>query len=222
MIEDSSSRLRYWEERKDFIYYKVVKVLLDALSADAKSMLDVGSSGCPYLDWFPAIPIKTSLDIENPHFAEGVVSITEDYLTWQPDRQYDVVTCMQVLEHVRPARAFARKLLASGKIVVASVPYKWPKGVNKDHVHDPVDEFKMYDWFGRRPNYEYICREMKSDVSRLIHVYDSFRQPWDSINRRNAILKKMAENEARVKSELGAASSIQEQSDGAAKAVATE
>jgi hypothetical protein len=128
MAEALSTHLSYWEARKNFLYYQVVRIIATQVAEDAKSVLDVGSAGCPYLEWFPDAEQRTSLDLRKPYVASGIKSVTSNYLNWDVDQQYDLVLCLQVLEHVPDAGAFAQKLLASGKIVVASVPYKWRGG----------------------------------------------------------------------------------------------
>ncbi len=179
---------RYWQERQDALYYQAVRVLAAQLGKHANSVIDVGSCGCPYLDWFPAIEKKTSVDLSKPYEAPGVSSVTSDFLAWQPDGHYDLVLCLQVLEHVPDAQAFAQKLLSTGKTVIASVPYKWEKDRTPSHVHDPVDEIKMLKWFGREPNYSYNCREITSGVRRLIHVYDHSGFVWKSLKQRDQVI----------------------------------
>ncbi|MFN8518245.1 MAG: hypothetical protein U0667_02390 [Chloroflexota bacterium] len=164
--------LRYWERRKDLLYYQVVRILADGLSEGAQSVLDVGSHGSPYLEWFEDLPIRTSLDLAEAYRAEGVTSIVSDFLTWQPDRRYDLVLCLQVLEHVPDARAFARKLLASGRIVIISVPYRWRPGKSKNHVQDPVTMGKIVGWFGRRPNYAHLVAEPAMGTGRIVCVFE--------------------------------------------------
>ena len=178
----------YWEQRKDVLYYGEIRVLVSGLSKKAKSILDVGSAGCPYLDWFPHIPVKTSIDLKRPYVAPGVTSHTCDFLQWSPDQKYDIVTCLQVLEHIGDAKAFAQKLLQCGSIVVISVPYKWPAGKTATHVQDPVDEEKVLSWFNRAPNYQRICTEIIAPVDRLIQVYDAIPEPWAALNKRDPIV----------------------------------
>ena len=190
MAEAGSTPISYWEARKNFLYYQVVRIIATGLADDAKSVLDVGSSACPYLDWFPNAEHRTSLDLKKPYIAEGIQPVVTNYLKWTPDRQYDLVLCLQVLEHVPSAGDFAQKLLASGKIVVASVPYKWAAGSVSAHKHDPVDEAKMRKWFGRDPNFSYICTEVNSGARRLICVYDSIPQKWRSLKQRAIIMGK--------------------------------
>ena len=182
----------YWESRQEILYYQVVRILTQAISQGAESLIDVGSAGCPYLEWYGHVPYRTSIDLRRPYEAAGVQSLVGNFLDWTPDRKYDVATCLQVLEHVAKAREFAQKLLATAAVVVISVPYKWPHGHTKSHVQDPVDERKMLGWFDREPNFSYIVNELKAPVQRLVCVYDSFATPWDSLNKRASLLKRAA------------------------------
>ncbi|WP_019962201.1 methyltransferase domain-containing protein [Woodsholea maritima] len=178
MAEDSSTKKGsgYWAGRSESIYLYSVRQLVEGLGKDCKTMVDIGSAGCPYLDWFDWIPQKTSLDMARPYRGEGIKSVQADFMQWESNEVYDIGTCLQVLEHVPLAEEFAQKLLQRCKILVVSVPYKWKFGRNNTHVHDPVDEEKMRSWFGRRPNFSVMISEVKSDAPRLIQVYE---QDWD-------------------------------------------
>ena len=46
----------YWQSRRDANYLQRVARLVQSVGGDAKSILDVGSNRCPYLDWFEWIP----------------------------------------------------------------------------------------------------------------------------------------------------------------------
>ena len=147
-------------------------------------MLDVGSAGCPYLEWFQHIGVRVSLDAERPYEATGIESIREDFLHWPVNRTFDIVTCLQVLEHVEQPAAFARKLLAAGNTVIVSVPHEWPADSVSGHRHDPVTERKMRSWFGREPNFSYVCREVVTHSDRLIQVYEASPLIWSNLNKR--------------------------------------
>jgi hypothetical protein len=175
---------RYWETRQDLLYYQVVRVLARGLSNEAASILDVGSAACPYLDWFPHIEERVSVDLKHPYDGPGVIPVRADFLEWQPEHAFDLVTCLQVLEHVPRADLFAKRLLAAGSIVVISVPYKWYQGRMGSHVHDPVDQEKLRDWFGREPNFEYLCKEVVGDSRRLIQVYERHGVRWRDLKDR--------------------------------------
>lgn len=175
----------YWHKRQHMLYYQAVKALVVDLGKGATSAVDVGSAGCPFLDWLPHAAVRTSVDWGTPYRGPGVTPVKADFLTWEPDRRYDIVTCLQVLEHIPDAKAFAQKLLAIGDTVIISVPYKWEPGRVRTHVQDPVDEEKVLSWFGREPNFSYICREVKNDSERLIHVYDGTSAHWKSLADRD-------------------------------------
>jgi hypothetical protein len=176
--------LTYWNRRRDLLYYQVVRILATRLAAEAGSVLDVGSRGSPYIEWFEDVPIRTSLDLVEPYFGEGVTSVTSDFLKWQPDRQYDIVLCLQVLEHVRDATSFARKLLAAGEVVIVSVPYRWRKAQNKAHVQDPVTYRKIVGWFGREPNFSHLVVEPETGTERIVCVFEREPRPWTSLSVR--------------------------------------
>ena len=161
-----------WEKRrKRSIYMFAAKQICARQCASPGSVIDVGSNGTPTLEWHRKTATRlVSLDLRRPYVADGVESLTCDFLTYHPDNRFDLVTCFQVLEHVPDPAAFARKLIKIGEVAVVSVPYKWKKGKCRFHLHDPVDERKMKRWFGRKPDYAYVARELNT-VGRLIHVY---------------------------------------------------
>jgi len=165
----------------------VVRELATALGSGATAVLDVGSNRTPCLDWFPQAKFRTSVDPRGPYAGEGIESVTADFLAWEAPRHYDLALCLQVIEHVPDAPAFCRKLLAVADIVIVSVPYKWARGRNKEHLHDPIDKARMRSWFGRNANYSYVCREVKTNDRRLIQVYDRMARPWRSISERSSI-----------------------------------
>jgi len=161
----------YWQKRKDSIYLFASKQICLQRCGEPKSVIDVGSNGTPTLEWHRKTAARlVSLDLRRPYVAAGVESLTCDFLTYEPETRFDLVTCFQVLEHVPDPVAFARGLIQIGEIAVVSVPYKWKKGKCRYHLHDPVDEGKMRRWFGREPDFSYVARELNT-VGRLIHVY---------------------------------------------------
>lgn len=166
----------YWQSRERSKYMREVRRLVDEVSSNARSILDVGSNGCGNIDWWPAIPRRVSLDLETPYVAEGVESIRADFLKYEFRETFDVVLCLQVLEHIPDARAFAQKLLGvANRHLVVSVPYRWEAGKCKHHIHDPVDETKLLSWFGRPPSRARVVREGFANITgsaRLVCRYD--------------------------------------------------
>ena len=161
----------YWNDRKDAVYLYVARGICQKYGSQAKTVADVGSNNTPTLEWHREHASRlVSIDLRNPYVASGVESITTDFLKYRPLEKFDLVTCFQVLEHVPDAKSFAQHLLEVSKTLVVSVPYKWPEGKCKYHIHDPVDKDKLMDWFGRKPIYSYLARELNK-IERLIQVY---------------------------------------------------
>lgn len=164
----------YWRKRSDMLYYQYFYYIIRCIGPNAKSMIDVGSGNAPYLEWFDWIPRRVSVDLEVPYGSDTVEGIVGDIRSLRLAETFDICTCMQVLEHVPEPASFARRLMETGRLVLISVPYKWPKGANKSHVNDPVDIKNVVDWFGRKPNYHLVVREPFSDRkgARMFALFD--------------------------------------------------
>lgn len=163
----------YWDARKDSIYLFAARQICMKYGEKPKSVLDVGSNGTPTLEWHRESSERlVSLDLRNPYRAEGVESIKMNFFIYSVEQKFDLVTCFQVLEHVPDPHLFAQKLLSVSKILIVSVPYNWPKGSCKYHIHDPVTNLKMLEWFGKKPSFTYLARELGKQ-ERLIHVYNT-------------------------------------------------
>jgi hypothetical protein len=162
----------YWEDRKDAIYLFAARQICKRFCEKPERVIDVGSNNTPILEWFRASAhTLVSLDISAPYQQTGITSLKADFLSHPIDTTYDLVTCFQVLEHIPNARTFAQKLLSLAPIVVVSVPYMWPQGSCSEHVHDPVSEEKLLNWFGQAPIFKYLATEFNG-MRRLIVVYE--------------------------------------------------
>ena len=156
----------YFEKRSKYPYYKYVRMLLGVLSYNAKSICDVGSNGVDLISWLPCKE-KVSIDLRNPFSGKGVEGIKANFITCDFQKKFDIVTCFQVMEHIKDDQiyAFANKLLAvAEKLLIVSVPYMWAKGACKYHVQDPVDESKFLSWFDISPE-----TPLKPVFSRIIY-----------------------------------------------------
>jgi len=125
----------------------------------------VGSGGGRYLKWIEGFEWNFVELRMKGCTLDGVRGVDGDFLEWEPDRQYDLVFCLQVLEHIHDRTPFARKLFDCGRVVIVSVPYRWPAGSCDEHVHDPVDEHKLRDWTGR------MSVERDTVDARFVAVY---------------------------------------------------
>lgn len=157
---EKSKQKHYGSRRAHLKYYVAVDRIVRGLASDAKSLIDVGSANATYADEFDWIPERVCLDKFVTRPSGKVRFIQADFFEYQPPRKFDFALCMQVLEHIEDAGAFARKLLAVSDRVLISVPYGWPEGSSQHHVHDPVDEAKVEEWFGRKPDYDVVVTEL--------------------------------------------------------------
>ena len=167
---------RYWRNRMDLMYYAYIDYMIRTIGRDAKTLIDIGTANCPYLEWFDWIPERVSFDRATPYASKSVRGLQGDFLDHDfGDQRFDIVTCLQVLEHVPQPKRFARKLLSIGDRVVVSVPYRWPSRAVSDHLHDPVTYQKLTRWMGRRANYHQVVQEPFRGVvgARLIAIYDT-------------------------------------------------
>jgi SAM-dependent methyltransferase len=163
---------QYWAARKDMLYYREVLRLARLHAPQARSVIDVGSMNTQFILQLQSIPFKVSLDLHKHGRLRGVTNIRADFTTWYPDRSYDLVLCLQVLEHLDDPAGFIQRLLACGKKVIISVPYKWPLGHDLDHVQDPIDEAKLAHWIGRPWIDQSIAKEPNDGLERIVVVLD--------------------------------------------------
>lgn len=140
----------YWEKRKGMAYYATaIGWILGA--GPAQRIVDVGSANTP-LVMHGLFRQRHTVNLSATPPLDGVEQHVGSFLDVALP-PCDVVLCLQVLEHLSDAEVepFARKLLATGRRVLVSVPYQWPKGFCTFHKQDPVDEAKVAGWFGKAP-----------------------------------------------------------------------
>lgn len=126
-----------------------------------ESLLDVGSGRgvflFPFLTEFPDTPV-TSADIL-PYRVEflqdiarggisNLTAIEENIVTWNaPDKSFDVVTLLEVLEHIPEVeKAIQNAVRLARRYVVVSVPSK--EDNNPEHIH-LLTKDKLTDMFTR-------------------------------------------------------------------------
>lgn len=165
-------------DRKAAVYLAAAREICARHLRQDAAVLDIGSNRMSTLSWHRKKARRlVSVDPRSPFQGAGVESVAADFLDYPAAERFELLTCFQVLQHVRDPHAFAQKLLATGETCVVSVPYKWPKGKCKWHLHDPIDELKLLGWFGKQPLERFIAREEGRDSDRLIHVYAGHPAP---------------------------------------------
>lgn len=173
-LANTSKNAKYYDDRKDFLYYKKCIDILQELSSYNKSIIDVGGWKGDFIKNLHFFNDRTVTDLHKKpsNFPSNVKFISGDFTKINFNRKYDIVTCMQVLEHIphNKIHQFTQKLFNLGKTVIISIPYKWDKNFCKYHIHDPVDEYKLYKWTKKVPSKLYLVRE-NNKTERLIAIY---------------------------------------------------
>ena len=119
--------------------------------------------------WFDWFETKQVIDLKQPASMLGVISIAGDFMSFPIPRKFNLVLCLQVLEHLSEPRPFCQKLFSAGQWLIISVPYKWSQGQCIYHKQDPVDEAKLETWTNRVPIASCIVTD--NDHRRLISIY---------------------------------------------------
>jgi hypothetical protein len=149
----------YWGKRSRMIYYRYLDLIVRGVAGNCHSLIDVGSHNTSFIEAFHWIEELVALDIRAPHTSERVRGIEMDFFKYQPEKRYDLALCCEVLEHIPDAGAFAKHLFDVADRVLISVPYRWPQGSSKHHIHDPVDLKKLVGWTEREPAYHIVVEE---------------------------------------------------------------
>ena len=162
-MDDPSDARRSWK------YYEEVVKLAQAYVPYGGQVIDVGAGVAEMLQRLSWFQRRVALDQSYAPRHRGIETLLVDFLAYVPDTTFDLVLCLEVLEHRDAPAAFAQKLLRIGHTTIISVPYKWPKGRCASHVQDPVDEARLAQWTQRQPTETRIVSDNNSE--RLIAVY---------------------------------------------------
>jgi hypothetical protein len=158
----------YWRRRQHFNYYAEVVRLARHHVPAGRSAIDVGAGGTRVLQELAWFEHRVALDRNPIPRQRGVTTVRADFLAYEPQVEFDLVLCLQVLEHLDEPARFAARLFTLGTTIIISVPYKWPRGLYPPHTQDPVDEAKLAEWTRREPAETAIVAD---DRDRLIAVY---------------------------------------------------
>jgi len=158
----------YWDKRKDHAYYRAVQVQVEERWPEARSILDVGGGHSRILDRF-SFERKAVADMAtnaNLYGEEsGVEYFVTDGTTQQfKDGEFDVVICLQTIEHNMPDPADLLRVARLG--VVVTYPYKWRKGTS---IHLGKDEAWLKGKMGVDPSNHSTAAD--NGVQRGIAVY---------------------------------------------------
>ncbi|MCA9091091.1 MAG: hypothetical protein KDA90_20910 [Planctomycetaceae bacterium] len=147
--------MNYWYRRRHLKYYQTVRRWLEGMGP-MESLIDVGGWDTPVVTWGQFMR-RIAVDPRAPLEAPGIETVCcrwEEFVG-----NADVITCLQVIEHIDDVVPFCRKLRESAGTLIVSIPYKWRQGSCASHKHDPVDEAKLNDWLGSDFKEEIIERD---------------------------------------------------------------
>jgi SAM-dependent methyltransferase len=174
--------------REGFRYYDAAYMAARMLAPDAASALEVGCVKPAFVDHLTWIPSRacvspyfagykttTRRDVSDERDDSTTRYVQEDWMTFDETKMFDVVVSMQVVEHVDDPGAFVKKLLRAGKVVIVSVPYKWPDcGVRCSHKSHDISFETMRRWSGRaKPTLSIVIRERDGGAARLVVAYET-------------------------------------------------
>src|SRR5713226_698648 len=91
----------YWERRRDFAYYAEAIRLARVYAPAGRAVIDVGANETEVLgelDWFER---RVALDLHYIATQPGAETVVTDFMDYESRAGFDLVLCLQVLEHVR-------------------------------------------------------------------------------------------------------------------------
>lgn len=161
----------YYSNRQYKEYYAVVRDTVRRLQKTEPlgSILDVGPADVPLVTGF-GIPDCTVLEPQFPRLFGGCEWLRGDICSYDFGRDFDLVLCLQCLEHIADIGAACAGLRrAARKFLVVSLPWQWGKGWEKGHIHDPV----TMEWIVRHlgpPSSHVLCDQLPA--RHIVCVYD--------------------------------------------------
>lgn len=189
---DQGNSTAYHNDRAHFVYLRSTYCALKDLGPKAKNIVDVGSSWPPFLrtvDWVQDgertivskyFPGDGGSDMhcsgghtECTDTRSGIHVVMQDFYEWKPPHSYDLVLCSQVLEHLPTPQTFMQKLLATGNLVVVTVPYRWPDYDMHFHKQHNIFLSDVRRWAKQKELFYYISQESDRGAysRRLLAVF---------------------------------------------------
>jgi len=113
-----------------------------------------------------------------------------DFLYWEsPSKEYDLITCFEVLEHVEPKHAFNMlkrmcKLMGEDSILMVSTPiYKPSLGAASSHVNEMSYEAMEYLFYKAGLKVVQVNGTFASQTDYVKSLTDNDREFFDRLNR---------------------------------------
>jgi len=158
---DSPESNRTWP--RDYRYYRAAARLARVHAPGAATALDVGPCDKSFLDSIDWVPSRTAIAVDSVQTDRPASSVLGDSVPFEPAARFDLIFCLQALEHFPRPALLLRWLLRAAEIVVVSVPSTRTYLPETGHRHDPVDEIKLQ----RRARRRWVDCEVVEDEGRV-------------------------------------------------------
>jgi len=146
-----------------------------------KSVLDVGGRDTPIVTAgrFERRLLIDKWKAPKRKRHSGVEYNCVDFMKWWPADPFDLVICLQTLEHIddQTVASFARKLFAVGRNVIISVPFMWDDHGRHGHLQNCINHEDLYSWTKRIPSESHVtkCHRLvtfygKTDLEYLVKL----------------------------------------------------
>ena len=174
-------RSNYWKTRTESSFYKSIKSIIRQYCPQdtCTKVLDVGSYSSNMLNELEWLTTRIATDI-NPTIAgnfkdTGITYVAGDFMKKEEfagEKEFDLVLCTQVVEHLSDPASFIRKMMKIGDRVLVSTTFNLPHGVIEGHVQDPIDLDKFVSWFGDDPtSHPQVVQLMYDRKTRYFQQY---------------------------------------------------
>jgi hypothetical protein len=176
-------------DRQHLHYYDTLFYTTLQYGADASSVIEVGCASDPFLKYLGWIDERLCVAPYFVQYADSsrkniletneIKAVTADFMEYQlpNDEKYDLLLCNQVLEHVPNPASFLKKLIASAKTSIISVPYNWEAcGETCNHKTNYITVKMLRKWSAPYvPIYYKIVEEdgKGKNRKRVIVVYET-------------------------------------------------
>jgi hypothetical protein len=167
-IENLKVDQRYWKDVAEYRWDYISIVVEELKKRNLKTVLEIGAYGINLTDVSDNMDLyKDYMDQDNIGNKTFIMDARKiPYLI--PDKYYDVVVGLSVLEHLGPNRQeIFKEFMRIAKSVILSFPYKWITTDPNPNEDFNIDESVIGEWTNNYPPTNVIYVE-----SRVVYIFD--------------------------------------------------
>lgn len=174
------------EEQKQFFYATRMKLPfidypLSSIDFQGKSVIDIGAGPTSLLlkshNYSKAVAVDPLMDtfpswVRDRYLSVGIKPVCSGGEDFQTDERFDIVLCMNVLQHVVDPVKMVSNMRKIGKEVRS---YEWIN-IPSDSLHPHVlEEHKLNEWFGGKGIVEAVHEPYMFDGSCWYGVFPGYK-----------------------------------------------